>query len=239
MDDAAEGALAARFRPFYIFDRRENALRANEPLTLFRVRPVGLDPRAGCALPADGRIRVLITYGMIFRDDGGYVGSFLCGDRHRGDNQAFTMEVESDASGRELKLLAVYADHYHWTASGVGSQATWFAEGQYPVIFLSGGKHHLYLDTRIDGRASIYSHWGCHEAMDGRGRRVLTEVVSPLVPHGFLNVGEPHLHPAEHFVSDLGSLGFPGENAWGRGHFCGGQGSCGSETSPMEQLWGN
>jgi hypothetical protein len=228
--DAVEGELADAFRPFLIFDSRENARRPDEPVVAFQVRPVGcVGPRPKCG-PAP--IAVHILYNTIWRQDGGYVISRFCRDDHKGDIQVVGVRAESYDDGRTFRLSAVENWGFVWPKADAR-----FLAGTHPWIYLSGGKHHQYFDAAIDGKPSAYSAWSCREAMDGKGEFKLAELKGPGARWN--NVGEPESHPSSAFVDDLGPYGYPGESAWDARHFCGGQ-ACDRQTNPgsrMANVW--
>ena len=223
LDDVSEHAVARWYAPMFVFDSREQARRPAEPVILYQVtHPDGCD---------DDRIE--LTYGYLFRDDGGYVESDLCGDSHPGDNQYLRLSLRYDAVDGSVSLDSLWAWGFAWPRNVLR-----FADGHHPAIFLSAGKHHPYFDTRADGHGSPYSSWGCVEAVDGRGQMIVTTVEAPAAP-GWANVGERSMHPLDAFVNDMGVFGYPGEDAWGTTPFCGGRPreGCSSDVNSMQALW--
>ena len=231
LDDAAEHAIAQHFRPYFIFDSRENARRSFEPVVVYRVWPT---PRARCggALPTE----VSIKYAHLYRDDGGFATSTLCGNTHRGDNQSILVRVRVESGGRVFRMTSVVIGGEYWPNSRV-----YFHGNHHPAVYLSAGKHHEYVDTAWDGAGYPYYNLGCREGVDGAGPRLLARLESAYAPRGRNNVGEPGAHPSAWFVNDLRWLGFEGESAWGTTPFCGGhRSSCDpDDTSTMAGLWGN
>ncbi len=225
LDDDAEHAIAQWFAPSFRFDSRENARRPNEPAVLYQVTRIG-----GCT----GGARVELRYAYLFADDGGYAASSTCGDAHRGDNQYLVAGLQLLDAPPRAELQHMIASGFYWPRHDMR-----FERGSHAVVLLSGGKHHPFVDTRIDGRPSPYSSWACIEAMDGAGDLVQTSMDFTGLARLGSNVGERALHPAPHFVDALDALGFPGEYAWGAEHFCGGDPrvGCSAEVSSMDSVW--
>ncbi|MEI8257812.1 MAG: hypothetical protein WCJ30_19220 [Deltaproteobacteria bacterium] len=175
LDDDAEHAIAQWFAPWFRFDSRENARRPNEPVVLYQTSRVG-----GCT----GGAQVELRYAYLFADDGGYVASTTCGDAHRGDNQYLVAGLQILDSPTRAELTHLIASGFYWPRHDVH-----FEGGSHAVVLLSGGKHHPFVDTRVDGHPSPYSSWGCVEAMDGAGDLVQTSVDFVGLPRLGSNVG--------------------------------------------------
>jgi len=221
LDDDVEHAIARWYAPLFVFDSRENARRPDEPATLYQVTPLG-----GCRAAA-----VELRYAYLFADDGGYVESTFCSDRHPGDNQYLRLTL--DLREGVVTLRHVWAWGFGWPTHPLR-----FSGGSHPVVFLSAGKHHPYFDTRVDGAGSPYSSVGCVEAMDGRGARVEAALERAGVARGRHNVGERRSHGAEDFVDALDAWGYPGERAWGERPFCGGRrAGCSDDVNAMQAVW--
>ena len=221
LDDDVEHAIARWYAPLFVFDSRENARRPDEPATLYQVTPLG-----GCRAAA-----VELRYAYLFADDGGYVESTFCSDRHPGDNQYLRLTL--DLREGVVTLRHVWAWGFGWPTHPLR-----FSGGSHPVVFLSAGKHHPYFDTRVDGAGSPYSSVGCVEAMDGRGARVEAALEREGAARGRSNVGERGSHGAEDFVDALGPWGYAGERAWGERPFCGGQrAGCSDDVNAMQAVW--
>lgn len=221
--DAAELELARRARPYHVFSSRENALRPGEPGTLFQVRPSGCSgPRSRCG----GKdLTVTVKYLNLWQMDGGYGKNSWCGDKHKGDNQALSVDLVSSDDGRTFRIAAVNNGAFVWpTKSG----AVRFKNGTHPEIYYSAGKHHQFFDALFHGRAAPYTSWGCKETLDANGPKFLSSLKG--------NVGEPERRAG--FVDDLSAFGFPGESAWGTKPFCGGL-PCGADnpTSTNARIW--
>jgi len=231
LNDDAEHALAMYYRPYYVFDSRENARRADEPLSLYRVH--GSQRREkGCAVASE--VELELRYAHLYRDDGGFASSMLCGNGHHGDNQAVGFNVKVSADGRTFKLVRANIGNHQWPKHRV-----YFFEFTHPMVYLSAGKHHEYVDMTWNGKGYPNYFLGCHEGLNGQGFKSLAVLESSLAPRGRNNVGERLAHPIDFFVNDLGSLGFQSEHAWGTTRFCGGYGAiCKKDTSSMEGIWG-
>ncbi|MBI2070485.1 MAG: hypothetical protein HYT79_07745 [Elusimicrobia bacterium] len=237
MTDEGEHAVAAFFRPYFIFDSNENARQDNEPVLLYQVTPyrpvVRREPDYFCR---EGPRIIQIRYAYLFALDGGYGPASICRDRHLGDNQVVTVYVWSDRRGRRFDLIGVTNGHYRWPQTPAQ-----FHLGHHPVVYLSAGKHHAFFDTSRDESIGPYSDWGCHENVNGEGARVLPPVESDAAPRRWHNVGESYSHDQDYFVNDLNPLGFGGDDAWSEAPFCGGhrwiEGADCDDTSPMKNLW--
>jgi hypothetical protein len=222
LSDAGEAELADAFRPFMVFDSRENSRRPNEPVVAFQARPLGC---AGARAHCHGApLTVQVLYNTLWRQDGGYVDSFFCNDSHKGDIALVTVTAESYDDGRTFRMSSVENWGYTWPKK---SGPVRFLAGTHPWIYFSGGKHHQYFDTASNGKPSPYSAWSCREAMDDKGDFKLAELAG--------NVGEPESHPSGRFVNDLSPYGYPGESVWDQRHFCGGQ-ACNRDTNPGSRL---
>jgi hypothetical protein len=234
LHDGLEDLLAFAVRPYLVFDSRENALLSWEPVTLFQVRPIGCaGPRSRCG-GAPAKIEVVFL--NLWQHDGGYADSFFCSDRHHGDNQVVgPIILESADDGHTFRIVSITNWDFVWpTHSG----AIRLLDGTHVSVYMSAGKHHQFFDTFENEKPSRYSNWGCTDAVDGKGRAVLSRVVSPGATPVWNNVGEPESHPAGAFVFDLGSRGYPGENAWDEKQFCGGVGcEKHQETSKNSGAW--
>ena len=229
MYDAAEHLLAERFKPLFVFDSRENVRRAQEPVVLYQAHPT---PRAPCGARPPAQVEV--TWAYLFRDDGGYATSSVCGDAHPGDDQYLRAVFDVSADGARFTLRSLW----NWGFS-FPRHAMRALDRAHPIVYLSAGKHHPFFDTRADGRASPYSSWGCVEALDGRGAVVLPSLESAASPRRWLNVGEAASHDADAFVGALDALGFPGETAWSSAPFCGQRprDGCTDGTNPLHGIW--
>lgn len=226
--DAAEHEIARWFRPVFLFDTRENARRAMEPVVLYQTHPLG---RAnGCGAVPD---RVEVTYAYLFRDDGGYATSTLCGDRHAGDDQYLRVVLDVSERGRRVTLRSVWNWGFRFPDVPMRVQ-----DREHPMIFLSAGKHHPFFDSRASGRSSPYSSWGCADGVDGRGAMIVPTLEAEGAPRWRLNVGESGAHPGDAFVDALDPLGFAGERAWSADPFCGGRPRSGCEgNNPLHAIW--
>lgn len=225
--DAAEAELAEAFKPFQVFDSRENARRPHEPVSLFQVRPLGCaGPRSRCA---GAPVTLSVVYLNLWQWDGGYGPGSACRDKHKGDNQEVRLTLVSDDDGQSFRLVEVGMGVFVWpTKSG----SVEFRDGRRPTIYYSAGKHHQFFDTRLDGKDSPHSAWGCNDAVDGKGAAFDAELNFRGMPS---NAGEPE-YP---LLGPLDDRGFPGEDAWGRKDFCGGLNSCPADnaTRPNAEVW--
>ena len=119
LDDDAEHAIARWYAPLFVFDSRENARRSDEPATLYQVTSLG-----GCRARS-----VELRYAYLFADDGGYVESTFCSDRHPGDNQYLRLTL--DLREGVVTLRHVWAWGFGWPTHPLR-----FSGGSHPVVFL-------------------------------------------------------------------------------------------------------
>jgi hypothetical protein len=141
--DDQENALAAYFAPYLRFDSDESTTEADEPVVLFQVTPGRRSSPGGCVgtdCPVPTYLE--IRYGMFWEYDGGYpleLGTFWCSmDSHAGDNQDFTVTLQSSDGGRIWQYLETSGDAtknpHPQEQHGIS----------HPVLYLSDGKHHPY-----------------------------------------------------------------------------------------------
>jgi len=232
MSDEAEHALAMHFRPYFIFDSRENARRPEEPINLYRVR-------TGLKAPNCGTVpqKLRLIFAHLYKNDGGFATSLVCRrNTHKGDNQAVIFETTVSPDGTTFRLSMAKIGDNTWPQSRI-----FFYENHHPAVYLSAGKHHEYVDTKWNGAGYPYFYYGCREGVNAAGLRRLAILESPFAPRGHNNVGEFSQHPDSNFVNDLTLFGYPGEQAWGETPFCGGYpGGCSSkDTSSMRGVWGD
>jgi hypothetical protein len=194
--DDMEGALAEVFRPYVVFDSKESARRAFEPVTIFQVRPIG---------KRMSTLRVRIKYIFLFERDGGYGENSYCFDSHPGDNDDAFFDVDSGDGGVTWSLTRVHLSFKgrEWPRNSSMSVHAY----THPTIHMSSHKHHEYFDTNRNHRDSYYSEWGCNDDVDGRGVAFLVDLSSLQKAPGYRNnIGEPEAHPEGYFVDDLSSL---------------------------------
>jgi hypothetical protein len=226
--DGVEHEMARWFRPIFLFDTRENARRTMEPVVLYQAHPLGARGACGAA-PS----RVELTFAYLFRDDGGYVTSTFCGDRHAGDDQYLRAVLEVSDHGRRAALVSLWNWGYRFPDVPMRVM-----DREHPMIFLSAGKHHPFFDSRASERASPYSSWRCVDGVDGRGAMIVPTLESAAAPRLWLNVGESDAHPDDTFVNALDALGFAGELAWSTEAFCGGRPRSGCDgNNPLHAIW--
>lgn len=241
--DLAEDKLAEAFKPFLKFDAQEGKRRKNpaEPIVIFQVRPISCP---SCVINGN---HLAIRWVFLFLRDGGYPDGSGCGvgerDAHDGDNDRATFILSSADTGITWELEQVHiagpADPQQisgkivWPLAHVspaGTHAGWLeiSSRRHPYIYMSNGKHHMYLH-KGDWSDSPYSSvdlWDdCGDDVDGE------DTVNPDLRsvRGSLlnNVGEPAIASAvlPRFVNDLRHL-FPkppcrqGRGVWSLDKFC-------------------
>ncbi|PWB68892.1 MAG: hypothetical protein C3F15_15785 [Holophagae bacterium] len=199
-----EDALAAQFRPYFIFDAEESDRRQGEPVVIYQVQCVG---RAEWCTTAH------IRYYFLFREDGGWQScSPWCNNAHNGDNQAFDIDVLRHAAEPDDPYTYWYmvwgADRFQYT---------------HPILYLAAGKHHNYLSTSWNH----VDDGGCCDDVAGDGDQIFPDVVTDGRYH---NVGERNAP----LIDDLGFLGYPGECAWCGKAFRGGLEDDEGDSEPFE-----
>lgn len=221
LKDNFENALADAWRPYFIYDQNENnrdhnikddSLQSWEPRVLFQVRPTGYH-------------QIVIKWAFLYRLDGGFRESWDCTDWHYGDTQGGTYQlVSSDGITWKLDDIDLWSDvplytpyianatdpRIEWTAP----RSTYWGEMDSrpsPIIHASAGKHHQYMTA-----ADCEEDHSCDDDCDGGAERS-----ADTAPLGYFNnVGEPNNHPSPPFLTDLGLLGYPGEQVWYSAYQC-------------------
>lgn len=200
--DALEDWLAETFRPVLRNDSRNNT--SADAVALYEVR-AGEQPDT-----------LVIAGYLLWERDGGYVDSLAgcAGDTHRGDVLAMEIVVRAVTEWGVTWYYPIRVVFWE-RRDGNAMPGAWTDgrpmdedrntgvsfEGTHPELFVSGGKHHPFVDTSFDEKDSPYSDWGCNDAVDGRGP-VGEVAVSHEVPcedgsagcRAFHNVGSPD-HP--------------------------------------------
>jgi hypothetical protein len=204
--DSLESKLANAVRPYLKFDSAEAARQRYEPVTLFQVRPLDVVD--------DTKLKVKLKWVFLFRRDGGYGPDSWCSDDHQGDNESAYYELESQDGGLTWEVVRIGFGReggLEWRSHQPGLEVY---HDMHPVIYMSAHKHHEYFDTSYDHDDSYYSDWGCNDDVNGRGDRVLVDLLS--VAHYFFynNVGEPEAHPTPPFVNAVDNY-YRDHSAWG------------------------
>jgi hypothetical protein len=179
-----EDALAAQFRPYFIFDAEESERRPGEPVVIYQ---------AQCTAWSTWCTGAHIRYYFLFAEDGGWQScSPWCDDAHNGDNQAFDIDI--------VRHTAEPDDPYtYWYVVWGGDRFQY----THPVLYLAAGKHHNYVSTSWNH----VDDGGCCDDVAGDGDHVFPDVVTNGRCH---NVGERNAQ----LINDLEFLGYPGECAW-------------------------
>ena len=199
--DEMEGLLADACRPYLRFDSNESARQANEPVTLFQVRP--LDLRS-----ADN-LKLEIAWTLLFRQDLGYGPDSWCGSSHAGDITTAHYELVSADGGATWTVTMIKLggkEHLVWRRGSILE-----TYGAHPVLCISAGNHNPYFQALDGSRNSPYSSWGCNDNVDGRGDLVMPELKS-VWGDVFNNVGEPEYHPGPPFINSLERI-YAGQSA--------------------------
>jgi hypothetical protein len=193
--DSLENTLATFARPYVAFDSSEHARQSFEPVTLYRVFPLSAS-------------KIRVRYEFLFAQDGGYGPSSWCSNPHGGDTDVADYDLTTTNGGSTWRVTKVSMSDggaINWP----GSSRLEIFDKTFPVIYMSGSKHHEYLTRDNDEHDSAYSSSGCNDDVDGTGARfVVAAVSSGLVSN---NVGEPVLHPPSRFAGDLPMFPLPGD----------------------------
>jgi hypothetical protein len=212
--DEYENMLADTWRPLFVFDEEETALRANEPVVLFQVRPTGVSL-------ADPVKRIHVNWVFLWAKDGGYTAGCAGADWHDGDSQGGRYELVSwDGFTWYLDWINLWTTGLRWAndprINWSPPRSTYWGtldDRPSPKIYASEGKHHQYIDDRDCEDHDVSEI--CDEDCRGGPLRLAN-----LTPFGvFTNVGEPQRHLADRgtndpFVTDLSPFGYADELVW-------------------------
>jgi hypothetical protein len=225
--DDLEHVIAKFFRPLWVFDSHEQHRENDEPATFYQIHS-GMNRRLGCdKIPQT----IIAKFSHVYRRDGGFTTSVVCDGAHTGDNQALKIDLRVSDNGRTLEFNGLNF------GSSYDPSRLQLYQNRHPIIYLSAGKHHEYIDTSFNGKG--YKGF-CREGVDGLGDQILAVIEDPRAPRGWMNVGERNYHPPTHFAADMDAFGYPGEHTWDNRQFCGGYSRtyCTKDsTAPMSALW--
>lgn len=226
LTDAWEDVVLDRLRPAVILDEDEQLVGdAN-----------AVQGIVGRVAPAGGAVRVFMMLG--YSKDYGSCGGFT---GHNGDSERVALSLVPVLNGDpgDVQIDAAYTaahegtsnDHGHVFTGAELSQLTFgndvtLGEPRW-AVYSSADKHATYGSIAICEGVSIIPCFDEDCAPDG--------VANPadyvrLFP--FKNAGE-EAHP---LLTDLGSLGFPGDDAWATQDFCGGLGGSGCSSAVRDKL---
>lgn len=214
LTDAWEQLALEAFHPLRILDEDEPAL-TDDTAVLADVGRV--------FLATDGQVRVFVMLGWS-RDYG------RCGvSAHNGDSERVALDVRLE--GSRAVVQQVYTAAHEGTAIDHGtlvkdlSTLTVTAEPRW-AVFPSEGKHATYPSVAICEGVSFVPCVDEDCAPDGVSDPTDYEVLPPV-----FNAGEP-AHP---LLTDLDSVGYPGDHAWSEQRFCGGLSREDSCSSPVAE----
>jgi hypothetical protein len=211
--DGWEDIALDRLRPFVMLDEDEQLVRDENVVTAI----------VGRVAPIDGLIHVYMMLG--YSNDYGSCG--LTG--HHGDSERVALALEPATGGGagDVRVVAAYtAAHEHapndhsrrFTRTDLGLLT--FADDPATgeprwAVYASRGKHASYASRDL---CESVSRVPCLEedcSPDGVADPARFQLLMR-----YVNAGEE----AAPLVTDLGSLGFAGEDAWAERRFCGGLG---------------
>jgi hypothetical protein len=203
LDDNSENLLAQQLRPFVTFDSHEIARQSFEPVTVFRIYKTS-------------STTLHIRWLFLFNNDGGYGpgANSLCGNAHAGDNDVMDYDLSStDGVKWKLTNMRIASKGLNFP----GNNRLEVFNKTFPVVYMSGSKHHEYFNTDNDLHDSVYANFlGCDDNIDGKGAAFLVSAAS-FAGLSSNNVGEPGSHPPSRFV-DVMSM-FQNHTIWGGEEF--------------------
>jgi hypothetical protein len=218
LKDDFEPRIADVWKPYFIYDEHENngantselSLQSWEPRIVFQVHP----------LSASGsEVLLRITYGILYRMDGGFRNDFWCTNYHSGDTEQLIYYVRSHDSGVSWRLEAVLGfDGFQGAIDAGDTMLEWTPiSGDFERprlrVYSSAGKHHPYANSWVCEDWGVY---GCDDDCSSGPERMAN-----LHPwEYYTNVGEPGFHPMDWglnqpFVNSLWHIGYPNESTWG------------------------
>jgi hypothetical protein len=226
LTDRWEELIIDRFRPLVRFDENESLLGDPAFVTAMvaRVAP------AGDALVAF----MMLGYSRDYGSCGGL-------SAHNGDSERVVVELvpEPDGGACDVRVNRAYTAAHEGTVTDHGRVFEGAALGELVhafdpslgeprwVVFSSENKHATYASEAIcEGISDV----PCFDEDCGADGAPDPETFERLFP--FVNAGE-ELAP---FVTDLGPIGFAGEDAWADQDFCGGLGGILCASPVREKL---
>jgi hypothetical protein len=223
--DAWEDAALERLRPLRRLDE-------GEPL-VDDASAVLAD--VGRVVRLDDRYRIFVMLG--FSEDYGSCGFTA----HSGDSERVALDLEAwpDGGAGGVSVVGAYTAAHEGTASDSGrvftgddlQELVFDLDPEYReprwVVFSSAAKHATYGSVEICENVSMVPCIDEDCGPDG----VADPAAFDRLPE-FVNAGEE----AAPRVTDLGDVGFPGDDAWADQDFCGGQGGTSCSASVREKL---
>ncbi|HEY8376319.1 MAG TPA: hypothetical protein VIK91_07520, partial [Nannocystis sp.] len=226
LTDAWEDLALELLRPLRRLDEEESLI--DDPSAVLadvgRVAPVG------------DRIRlfVMLGYSKDYGSCGGFTG-------HNGDSERVALDLMPDPAHGPGGVVVVGAytaahegtvnDHGHVFVGAELDQLVFTPDPETTdprwVVFPSADKHATYASISICENISPIP---CFDEDCAPDDVADPSVFDRLPPFG--NAGEEHAPR----LSDLGPLGFPGEDAWAHQDFCGGLGGIGCSSPVREKL---
>jgi hypothetical protein len=206
--DVYENVLATSFRPEAVYDSSEHARQSFEPVTLYRVYPISSS-------------QLHVRYEFVMALDGGYGPSSWCGDGHPGDTDNADYDLYSSDGGQSWWVGRVALSD-QGAINWPGSSRLEVYNVTFPILYMSGSKHHEYLTRDNDEHNSAYSDYGCNDDIDGMGAHVLVASVGQGMVSN--NVGETlatgegapypagQYHPVSRFANTLPMFPIPNSN---------------------------
>lgn len=224
--DAWENAALDRLRPIQRFDEDESLI--DDPT--FVLGDVGRVALAG------DFVHVFIMLG--YAKDYGSCGGFTS---HNGDSERVALELEriGRAGAGDVRIKQAYTAAHEGTASDhsrvfSGTDLALLTIGTDPatseprwVVFPSADKHGTYGSVAICEDISFVPCFDEDCGPDGVRDPSLYDRLPP-----FVNAGEE----AMPLLTDLTTIGFPGDDAWAVQDFCGGLGGTGCSDDVRNKL---
>jgi hypothetical protein len=224
--DAWEGVAIERLRPVVVLDEDEQLVsdRAAVVAVVARVAPVGDAVHA----------YMMLGYSKDYGSCGGFTS-------HNGDSERVALQLIAEPGGGpgDVRIAAAYTASHEGTANShsrvfTGDDLSELTFGDDVAlgeprwfVFASSDKHATYARKDVCEGISIIPCFDEDCGPDGVAAPADYELLPP-----FVNAGEE----ANPLVTDLASVGFPGDDAWATQDFCGGLGGTGCSSPVREKL---
>lgn len=226
LTDAWEDLALELLRPLRRFDEAESLIDD----------PAAVLADVGRVAPAGERVRVFVMLG--YSKDYGSCGGFT---GHNGDSERVALDLQPDPSRGPggVVVVGAYTAAHEGTVNDHGAvfvgddlgalvfaADTLTADPRW-VVFPSADKHATYASVSICEGVSPIPCIDEDCAPDDVDDPAAYERLPP-----FVNAGEEDAPR----ITDLGPLGFPGDDAWADQDFCGGLGGTGCSSPVREKL---
>lgn len=227
--DAWEALVLEHLRPRVELDEEEAMLTDAKGHFAIVARVTPRDAALGAK-------STVIAYMML-----GYARDYgSCGiTAHNGDSERVALELRVDGGDAFVRKAytaahegAVTDDGHVYEGAALATDLRYLDEAKGPrwLVFPSANKHATYASIEA---CEAHSSVPCVQedcGADGVADRSAYRVLAP-----FANAGEP----SKPLLTDLASVGFPGDQAWADQKFCGGRGGSSCSSPVLEKLTKN